>query len=300
MKILVTGGSGLVGSALKNMHPEWIYVNSITYGSLTDISNVVKMFDDVGDVDGVVHLAANVGGILKNMNKPVEMFEDNIFMNLNILREARRRKIPHVINLLSTCIFPNDIVYPISPNDLHNGPPHPSNDGYSHAKRAAEVYSRIISANTSTRVTNIIPTNIYGPYDNFSLDDGHVIPALIHRAYLSKQMGKPLKVKGSGTPMRQFIYSDDVARTIAWAVESKDPPPSSFICCTDEEYSISYVANIIANKMGISVEFVDGPDGQMRKTATPGPGAFPRPCVTIEEGIERTINWFTSSGNKRV
>jgi len=291
MKVIVTGGTGLVGSALREIRPDWIYVSSKTYGSLTSLENVKKMFDDVNP-DVVIHLAANVGGLFKNMNKRLEMFEDNVRINTNVLSEAAARGVKRVINMLSTCIFPDGLAEPLSPEALHLGSPHPSNEGYAHAKRISEVHSRIIRETTKTWVTCLIPTNIYGPHDNFSLEDGHVVPSLIHRATLAKNSGTSLQVKGTGVALRQFIFSKDLANIIVWSVESPDHLPPMIVCASEREYTIREVSEIIAKINGIELEFIGGPDGQMRKKAVPGPGDFPEPSVSLEDGLRTTIEWF--------
>ena len=292
MKVLVTGGSGLVGSAIRQLQPDWTYVSSTTYGSFTEVENVKKMFEEV-QPDIVIHLAANVGGLFKNMNKRLEMFEDNVRINTNVLSEAARHGVKRVINMLSTCVFPDGLEEPLTPGALHLGPPHFSNEGYAHAKRISEVHSRIIRETTETWVTCLVPTNIYGPHDNFSLEDGHVIPSLIHRAALAKKNSAKLHIKGTGVALRQFIFSEDLARIVIWAAMSLSPrPPPMVVCCSDAEYTIREVADIIANINGIELEFVGGPDGQMRKKAVPGPGDCPAPSVSLEEGLHMTIEWF--------
>jgi GDP-L-fucose synthase len=292
MRVLVTGGTGLVGTALKKLRPDWIYVNSKTYGSLTSLENVRRMFDEVKP-DVVIHLAANVGGLFKNMNKRLEMFEDNVSINTNVLSEASRHGVKRVINMLSTCVFPDGLEGLLTPAALHMGPPHPSNEGYAYAKRISEVHSRIIRETTETWVTCLVPTNIYGPNDNFSLEDGHVVPSLIHRASIAKKEGTKLQIKGTGVALRQFIFSDDLARIVVWAAMTLSPrPPPIVVCCPEIEYSIRDISEIIAKIYGIELEFVGGPDGQMRKKAVPGPGDFPAPCISLEDGLHETISWF--------
>jgi len=291
MRVLVTGGTGLVGSALKEISPDWTYVSSKTYGTLTSLENVKRMFEDIRP-DIVIHLAANVGGLFKNMNKRLEMFEDNVRINTNVLSEAANRGVGRVVNMLSTCIFPDGLAEPLTPEALHMGPPHPSNEGYAYAKRISEVHSRIIRETTQTWVTCLVPTNIYGPKDNFSLEDGHVVPSLVHRAALAKRTGARLQVKGTGVALRQFIFSKDLAKIIVWAAELPESPPPMVVCTSDSEYTIREVAHNIAKINGIELEFIGGHDGQMRKRAIPGPGDFPKPSVSLEEGLRKTIEWF--------
>jgi GDP-L-fucose synthase len=291
-KVLVTGGSGLVGKALQKMQPNWHYITSETFGSLTNEENVKKLFKDC-KFDAVVHLAANVGGMFKNMNRRQEMFEDNILMNTFILREAARQGVPRVITMLSTCIFPDAKFDELSPELLHEGPPHPSNEGYAYAKRVSEVHARIIRETTDTHVTCLIPTNVYGPHDNFSLEDGHVIPALIHRASLAKENGTPLQVKGSGKALRQFIHADDLAMIIIWAIQTPDKPPPMIVCANNQEYTIGQAAQIIADAYGVRLEFIGGPDGQLRKYSRPGTTDIPR--IPFDQGLRDTCAWFEAN-----
>jgi GDP-L-fucose synthase len=194
--------------------------------------------------------------------------------------------------MLSTCIFP-DGLKELRPSDLHTGPPHTSNEGYAYAKRVCEVHSRIIRETTDTWTTCIIPTNIYGPNDNFSIEDGHVVPALIHKAWLAKKKNEPLKLFGTGKAKRQFIHSSDIARIIVWAVELSEKPPPEIVCAHGNEVSIGEVAQLIADATGCSgLEYIGGPDGQMNKKAIPGPGDFPVPSVSLEDGIRETVEWF--------
>ena len=249
--ILVTGGTGLVGIAIqkisKNYKYNFIFISSKDC-NLCDINETVKLFDNYNP-DYVIHLAACVGGLYKNMSQPVDMYEKNMMININVLKCCHDFKVKKVISCLSTCIFPNKTSYPINENCLHQGPPHESNDAYAYAKRMIEVHSKAYQSQYGDNFICVVPTNIYGPCDNFSLDDGHVIPALIHRCYLNKKNGEKFIVKGTGKPLRQFIYSEDLAKLIMWTLEKYNEKDSIILSVSEkDEVSIYDIAMLIANE----------------------------------------------------
>lgn len=158
----------------------------------------------------VIHLAAFVGGLFRNMKYPVEFYHDNLSMNNNIIECSHKFKVKKLISCLSTCIFPDKTTYPIDETMVHNGPPHFSNAAYAHAKRMIDVANHAYNQEYGSNFTSVIPTNIYGPHDNFHLEDSHVIPGLIHKFYNAKKEGKDMTVMGTGKPLRQFIHSEDL------------------------------------------------------------------------------------------
>jgi len=248
-KVLVTGGKGLVGSAInkikENYKYEFIFLSSKDC-DLTNLDETKKLFETIKP-NYVIHLAANVGGLFKNMNYKVDMFEKNILINLNVLKCSHENKAEKVVSCLSTCIFPDKTLYPINENMLHNGAPHTSNDAYAYAKRMIEVQSKAYQDQYGDNFICVIPTNIYGPYDNYNLEDAHVIPALIHKCYLAKKNKEPFIVKGSGNPLRQFIYSEDLAKLILWTLEEYNDKDSIILSVNPEdEVSIKDIAYEIA------------------------------------------------------
>ncbi len=304
-KILVTGGSGLVGSALKaisNSYPnfDFIFLSSKDCNLLC-YEEVLKTFS-FHSPDIIIHLAAQVGGLFKNMNHKVVMFEDNILINLNVLKAAHNCNIQKVVSCLSTCIFPDKTTYPINEEMLHNGPPHHSNDAYAYAKRMLEIQSIAYQENFDRDYICVIPTNIYGPNDNYNLKDAHVIPALIHQCYLSKKENRDFVVKGSGKPLRQFIYSEDLAELIMWIIINYKER-KSIILSVDEkdEVSIGYVAKLIADQFEYSERIVfdsNFSDGQFKKTAdnTLLRSYIPNhQFISIEEGIKKSVEWFRNN-----
>jgi GDP-L-fucose synthase len=292
-RLLITGGSGLVGSAIKSIErPEfdYIYFDSKSC-DLTDYAATLAAFQNAKP-DIIVHLAANVGGLFKNMSEPVRMFEDNILMNTNVIKAAHNCGVQELIACLSTCVFPDNIGV-LDESCLHNGPPHHSNEGYAHAKRMLEVQCRLYAQQYKRRYFCIVPTNIYGPCDNFHLEDAHVIPALIHKCYLAKRNGTPFEIRGSGKPLRQFIFSRDLAKLIIDLIDTDFC--DTIILSPTEEYSILKVAETINHHFG-NVLVVNGSyaDGQFRKTSDNSrlKNLLDFKPTSLEEGIAETISWF--------
>jgi len=301
--VLVTGGTGLIGKAIERVSKEYKYKHLFIFvGShncdLTNSEQTNALFEEIKP-DYVIHLAAFVGGLFKNMNHKVEMYEQNILINHNVLKYSHQYKVKKVVSCLSTCIFPDKSTYPIDESMLHNGPPHHSNDSYAYAKRMLEVQSKAYQQQYNDDFICVIPTNIYGPYDNYSLDDGHVIPALIHRCYINKQNKQDFEVKGTGKPLRQFIYSTDLAKLIIWTLDEYDKKESIILSVPEkDEVSIQYIAQLIAKcfdyeeKLTFNNSFSDG---QYKKTACNDKlmqliGEFK--FTTIEQGIQSSVDWF--------
>ena len=303
MKILVTGGTGLVGSAIKeikNMYDNdysFIFLSSRDC-DLTDWTKTKELFEKEKP-DFVIHLAAYVGGLFKNMKYKVDMYEKNILINYNVLKCCHDFNVKKVVSCLSTCIFPDKTTYPINESMLHNGPPHESNDAYAYSKRMLEIHSKAYQQQYGNNFICVIPTNIYGEHDNFSLEEGHVIPSLIHKCYIAKQNKEKFVICGTGKPLRQFIYSIDLARLIMWSLlEYEEKDPIILSVGEKDEVSIKDIGLEIAKQFNYEymVEFDESfSDGQFKKTADNSKlmnliNKFP--FTRIEDGIKRTIEWF--------
>ena len=300
MKLLITGGTGLVGNGLKNIideQYETIFLSSKDC-DLTDYNSTFKLFKKIKP-DYVIHLAANVGGLFKNMNFKLDMLEKNLLINYNVLRCCHLMGVKKVISCLSTCIFPDKTTYPINEKMLHDGPPHKSNDAYAYAKRMLEIHSKAYQQQHDENFICVIPTNIYGPHDNYSLEDGHVIPALIHRCYLAKQNNEKFIVRGTGKPLRQFIYSEDLARLMIKVLEEYDDNESIILSVGEkDEVSIGDVARAIAKAYDYEhmMEFDSSfSDGQYKKTADNTKLMnFIKEYnfIDINDGIKKSVEWF--------
>ena len=300
-KLLITGGNGLVGSALKKVINNDLYETKFLSSKECNLSN----YDDTYELftkfkpNYVIHLAASVGGLFKNMNFKVNMLEDNLLINFNVLKCSHLFKVEKLINCLSTCIFPDKTTYPINENMLHDGPPHTSNDAYAYAKRLLEIHSKAYQEQYNDNFVCVIPTNIYGDHDNYSLEDGHVIPSLIHKCYLSKQNGEDFVIRGTGKPLRQFIHSLDLGRLLLWTLEEYKEKNSIILSVDpEEEISIGEIGRLIAKNFDYEERLVfddSYSDGQFKKTADNSLLKSYLPdykFINMEEGLKDTIKWF--------
>jgi GDP-L-fucose synthase len=307
-KILITGGTGLVGYALQSIQQKYYNYTYVFLSSkdcdLINYDDTLKCFQK-HNPDYVIHLAANVGGLYKNMNFKVDMFESNLQMNMNVLKVCHELKIKKVISCLSTCIFPDKTTYPINEKMLHNGAPHHSNDAYAYAKRMLEVQSKAYQEQYGDDFICIIPTNIYGENDNYSLENGHVVPSLIHKCYLAKQKGELFIVRGTGKPLRQFIYAKDLADLMMWVLDNYKEKDSIILSVGEkDEISIRDMATLIAQSYHYEhmMEFDDSfSDGQFKKTADNSKLMKLHPdfqFTTVETGINKSVEWFQTNFDK--
>jgi len=291
-RVLVTGGNGLVGSQF--IGDKYHKIGSKDYNLINQKESyqIIKK-----DWDGVIHTAAKVGGLGGNMNYKGDFFYQNIMMNTNVIESCRQADIKNLVVFLSTCVFPNDVEYPLTEKKIHLGPPHFSNDAYAYAKRMADVQIRSYREQYGLNYKSVIPTNIYGINDNFDIENGHVVPSLIHKCYIARETNTPLTIWGSGKPLREFIYNKDVAKLTEWVLENynEDEP---IILSTSEEISIKEVVDIIVELMNFKGEVkwdIDKPDGQFRKPSDNSKikNYLPNFKFTpLYDGLKETIEWF--------
>jgi GDP-L-fucose synthase len=290
MKRLVTGGTGLVGSAI---------IADVKVGRNYDLTNPLicdSMFNEHKPTH-VIHCAAKVGGLGGNMNYKGEYFHDNIMINTNVIESARKAGVTNLVSFLSTCVFPDDIEYPLTEKKIHLGEPHFSNYPYAYAKRMADIQIRAYREQYGVKYTSVIPCNIYGPNDNFSLEHGHVIPMLMHKLYLAQQRNEDFVVWGSGKPLREFIFSKDVAQLAEWALDNYDES-EPIIFSTSNEISIMDLVDLLVKEFefkGRVIFDTSKPDGQFRKPSDNSKLKSYLPdfgFTSIEEGIRETVYWF--------
>ena len=270
MKILITGGSGMLGSAFKNIETDH---DLILVGSkdcdLMNYDQTFKMFSYFMP-DAVIHLAAKVGGVKGNSEYIADYFHENIMINTNVLDISRRFRIEKVVSLLSTCIYPDNPIYPLSEDQIHNGEPHYSNFGYAYAKRMLDVYSRAIRKQFGLEYITAVPNNIYGENDNFDIENGHVIPSLIRKIHNSKKTGIPPLIWGSGKPLREFTYSKDIAEILMFLLENYCGEEPINIGNT-KQYTIKQIVALLSNIIDYKGEINwddKMPEGQFKKPSS--------------------------------
>jgi len=303
--ILVTGGSGLVGKGIEKVleteklpDEDWIFLSSKDANLLSE-SETEALFARHRPTH-VIHLAALVGGLFANMKANCDFLRNNMKMNDNILSMSHKFNVKKVVSCLSTCIFPDKTSYPIDETMLHNGPPHHSNFGYSYAKRMIDVINRGYHEQYGCQFTSVVPCNVFGPHDNFNIEQGHVIPGLMHKAYKAQQNGTKFQIWGTGSPLRQFIYSLDLARLFIWVLRDYEEI-EPIILATEEEVSIKDVAFKILKAFDFKgeVEFLtDKADGQFKKTASNDKlrRYLPQFKFTPQDvAIQQTVDWFNQN-----
>ena len=288
---LVTGGTGLVGSA----------INADIKLSSNDVDlknweSTLRFFKDIKPTE-VIHCAARVGGLGGNMNHKGEFFYENIMINTNVLEACRQVGVKKVVSFLSTCVFPDDVEYPLSEEKVHLGEPHSSNYPYAYAKRMADIQIRAYKEQYGVEYFTVIPTNIYGPNDNFDIKNGHVLPSLIHKCHLAQQSNTDFVIWGSGEPTREFVFSKDIGKFANWAIDNyKEVEP--IIVSTTDPIKIKDVVGLIVEYMNFKGNVVwdrDKPDGQYRKPSSIEKLKSYLPdfeFTSIEDGLKETIEWF--------
>ena len=266
--ILITGGTGMLGHALNNILHTGVFLSSKD-GDLRDKRQTEAIFEKYKP-EVVIHMAGKVGGIKANMNHLGEFYYDNIMINTNVLEASRKYDVQKVLSVLSTCVYPDDIKYPLTEEQIHNGRPHHSNYAYAHAKRMLDVQSRAYRQQYGCNFITVVPNNLFGIHDNFDLQNSHVLPAMIRKIYEAKRYNRSVTLWGDGSPLREFTFSHDMAKIIMFLLENYNEPSPINVGNT-KEYSIREVAEIIAKIYEYDGEIIwdtSGPPGQFRKPSS--------------------------------
>jgi GDP-L-fucose synthase len=300
-RILVTGGHGFLGKHVCQKLWERGYSDVIVPSheryDLTNQTDVDGMFSIEGP-EIVIHLAANVGGIGANQTSPADFLYDNAVMGLEIMRAAKDFDIEKLVTVGTVCSYPKMTSVPFKEEDIHNGYPEETNAPYGLAKKLLLTYSQALRQQYLFNSIYLIPTNLYGPGDNFDSETSHVIPALIKKIdFAVKNNEKFVDMWGSGLTTRDFLYVEDCAEAIVKAMEIyNEPDPINL--GSGEEISIFGIAERIAEIIGYKWPFFthrDKPDGQPRRcldTSRSKKLLDFQPKTDIMTGLRRTIDWY--------
>jgi GDP-L-fucose synthase len=299
-RIYVAGHRGLVGSAvvraLRNGGHENLILRSHDELDLTD-QHAVRQFFEAERPDAVVMAAARVGGIHANSSRPATFIRDNLLIQDNVIDSAHRSGVAKFVFLGSSCIYPKLAPQPIKEDYLLTGPLEPTNEWYAIAKIAGVKMCQAYRREYGFNAISLMPTNLYGPGDNFDLQNSHVLPALIRRFHEAKVRGDDrVAVWGTGAPRREFLHVDDLADAVLYLLQSYDAEPIVNIGW-GEDITIRELAELVLSAIGYSgrLEFDSSkPDGTPRKlldvTRLTNLGWKPR--ISLEAGIAQTYGWF--------
>ena len=309
MSVVVAGYTGLAGSAIANAFEK---AGQDVFGinrGVVDLLNFDQTNQFLNDLKPslVIDAAARVGGIGANNSHPVEFIEDNVRIQANLMHASHNANVKRFVFLGSSCIYPRDCQQPIKEEYLMTGPLEATNSAYAIAKIAGIELVNSYRKQYGHNWISLMPTNLYGPRDNFHLDNSHVLPALIRRFVEAVEAGaREVMVWGSGSPKREFLHVDDLAQAVLLTSQSYDSALHLNIG-TGEDLSILELATKIAQISGFKGEILwnkSKPDGTPRKVLDVSRikqlGWSPR--VTLDEGLASTISWYreaTAKGESR-
>jgi GDP-L-fucose synthase len=302
-KIYIAGHNGMVGSAIKRRLESEGYTHLITRSSKElDLRNQksVQGFFDIEKPDIVINAAARVGGILANRDYPWQFLYENLEIQNNIIAASHENDVKKLIFLGSSCIYPKLAKQPLKEDSLLTGPLEPTNQWYAIAKIAGVKMVEALREQYNRDYVSLMPTNLYGPKDNFDLETSHVLPAMIRKFYDAKEAGHiPVGLWGTGSPMREFLHVDDVASAVLFALTSE---------MKYDLYNVGTGKDITIKELALTIQKIVGHKGEI-EWDTSKPDGTPRKLMDVSrmteegwkynielvDGIRRTYDWFLNN-----
>lgn len=303
-RIYIAGHQGLVGSALVRSLNARGFTNLLTANrSELDLLNqaAVEKFFASNAIDYVFVAAAKVGGILANSSYPADFIYENLTIATNVIHAAYQHKVKKLLYLGSSCIYPKECPQPMKEEHLLSGPLEPTNEAYAIAKIAGLKLCEFYRSQYGQNFISAMPTNLYGPHDNFHPQNSHVLPALIRRFHEAKEAGaKQVTVWGSGKPIRELLFVDDLAQGLMVLMENYESAEVINVG-TGQGLTISEIANQVKEVVGFKGAIVfdkTKPDGTLRKVLNVDKiSKFGWKAVTpLQEGIQMTYQWALKNG----
>lgn len=300
-RVTVTGGAGFLGRAVVNqLHERGVKDVFVPRSATYDLRQHQGILDMLNDArpDIIIHLAAVVGGIGANRARPAEFFYDNMMMGVQTMHEAWRAGVQKFVTIGTVCAYPKFTPVPFRESDLWGGYPEETNAPYGLAKKMMLVQGQSYRQQYGFNAIYLLPTNLYGPRDNFDLQTSHVIPALIRKCLEAKQRGdSQITAWGTGSPTREFLYVKDAAKGILLATEryQGDEPVN---LGSGNEISIRELLETIANLVGFEGKIIwdtNQPDGQPRRSLETSQAEILfgfRANTSFIEGLRETIDWY--------
>jgi len=305
---MVTGGGGFFGSfvvdRLRAEGAKEIFVPRRREYDLVDPAAVARAYRD-GQPDMVIHMAAVVGGIGANQERPGEFFYENLMMGAQLMEQARRHGVEKFVAIGTVCSYPKFTPVPFREADLWVGYPEETNAPYGIAKKMLMVQAEAYRQQYGFNSINLLPVNLYGPRDNFDPESSHVIPALIRKCVEAKRVGAPfVTCWGTGNPTREFLYVEDAAEAVVLAAERYDDSEPVNLG-SGEEISTRRLAELIRSITGYEGALrwdASRPDGQPRRALDTSRAALAfgfRARTPLAVGLERTVDWYLGPGGGR-
>lgn len=303
MRVVVTGGSGMVGSNLRERLSS-LGIESISPNhknlDLTKQEEVSDFFKK-HTPDAVIHCAGLVGGIHANIARPYDFAMQNMSMGSNIVKSCLENGVEKLINLGSSCMYPREGQNPLREESLLSGPLEPTNEGYAIAKIAVSRLCKYSNSQFGTDFKTLIPCNLYGKYDDFDLEKAHLIPGVIHRMHLHRDSGKEsITIWGDGSARREFMYASDLADFICFALSEYRSIPQELNVGLGFDFTVKEYYQMIAEEIGYSGNFefdLSKPTGMKQKLVdvTKQEALGWSPPTDTREGIRKTYSYFVDA-----